>query len=81
MKSFEKAVLLFLLRHLFAGIVGAVVLATGLLWFDVAKLATLIGSSEYGITATVMLYAGLMLTFGSVSMGIGIMTMNEDTRP
>ncbi|CAO3351936.1 hypothetical protein GBZ48_21740 [Azospirillum melinis] len=81
MKSFEKAALLFLLRHLFAGIVGAVVLATGLLWFDVAKLATLIGSSEYGITATVMLYAGLMLTFGSVSMGIGIMTMNEDTRP
>lgn len=81
MKPFEKAALLFLLRHLLAGIAGAVVLASGLLWFDVARLATLIGNSDYALTAIFMLYGGLMLTFGGVSMGIGIMTMNEDTRP
>jgi hypothetical protein len=43
-------------------------------------LATLIGNSDYAVEAVVMLYASLMLTFGSVSMGIGIMALNEDTR-
>ena len=81
MKPFEKAAILFLLKHLLSGVAGAVVLGTGLLIFDVANLATLIGRSEYGLVATVMLYAGLMLTFGSVAMGIGVMALNEDTRP
>lgn len=81
MKPFEKAALLFLLKHLLSGVAGAVVLGSGLLWFDVARLATLIGNSDSGIVATVMLYAGLMLTFGSVAMGIGIMALNEDGRP
>ncbi|MBP2227995.1 hypothetical protein J2847_001277 [Azospirillum agricola] len=81
MKPFEKAAILFLLKHLLSGIAGAVVLGTGLLWFDVARLATLIGNSEYGLVAIVMLYGSLMLTFGSVAMGIGIMALNEDTRP
>jgi hypothetical protein len=80
MKPFEKAAILFLLRHLVAGLAGAVALASGLLWFDVAHLATLIGNSDYAVEAVVMLYASLMLTFGSVSMGIGIMALNEDTR-
>ena len=38
-------------------------------------------SSEHGLVAAIMLYAGLILTFGSVAMGIGIMALNEDTRP
>lgn len=81
MKPFEKAAVLFLLKHLLSGVAGAVVLATGLLLFDVANLATLMGSSDHGIIAGVMLYAGLIVTFGSVAMGIGVMTLNEDTRP
>lgn len=81
MKPFEKNAILFLLRHLASGVAGAVVLGTGLLWFDVAKLATLIGNSDHGLVAVAMLYGSLMLTFGSVAMGIGIMAMNEDTRP
>lgn len=81
MKPFEKAAILFLLKHLLSGVAGAVVLATGLLVFDVANLATLMGRSDNGIVAAVMLYAGLIVTFGSVAMGIGVMTLNEDTRP
>lgn len=81
MKPFEKAAVLFLLKHLLSGVAGAVVLGTGLLVFDVANLATLMGSSDHGIIAAVMLYAGLIVTFGSVAMGIGVMTLNEDTRP
>ncbi|CAO3416457.1 MULTISPECIES: hypothetical protein [Azospirillum] len=81
MKPFEKAAILFLLKHLASGVAGAVVLATGLLILDVANLATLMGNSDHGIIAAIMLYASLILTFGSVAMGIGIMTLNEDTRP
>ncbi|MBP2292449.1 hypothetical protein [Azospirillum rugosum] len=81
MKPFEKAAILFLLKHLLSGAAGAVVLGTGLLVLDVANLATLMGSSDHGIIAAVMLYAGLIVTFGSVAMGIGVMTLNEDTRP
>lgn len=81
MKPFEKAAILFLLKHLLSGIAGALVLGTGLLWLDVANLGTLIWDSDHWVVASVMLYAGLMLTFGSVAMGIGIMTLNEDMRP
>ncbi|AWK87346.1 hypothetical protein [Azospirillum thermophilum] len=80
MKPFEKAAILFLLKHLAAGCAGAVVLATGLLLLDVANLATLIWSSDHGVVATMMLYGGLMTTFGTVSMSIGIMGMEEDER-
>lgn len=81
MKPFEKAAILFLLKHLLSGVAGAVVLGTGLLLFDVANLATLMWASEHGLVAAVMLYVGLIVTFGSVAMGIGVMTLNEDTRP
>ncbi len=81
MKPFEKAAILFLLKHLLSGVAGAVVLGTGLLLFDVANLATLIWTSDHGLVAGVMLYMGLIVTFGSVAMGIGVMTLNEDTRP
>ncbi len=81
MKPFEKAAILFLLKHLLSGAAGALVLGTGLLLFDVANLATMMRSSEHGLVAAIMLYAGLILTFGSVAMGIGIMALNEDTRP
>ena len=81
MKPFEKAAILFLLKHLLSGFAGAVVLGTGLLLFDVANLASLMWASEHGLIAGIMLYVGLMVTFGSVAMGIGVMTLNEDTRP
>lgn len=81
MKTFEKEALLFLLKHLLSGVAGAVVLGTGILLFDVAHIATLIRGSDYGIVAAILLYSGLIVTFGSVAMGIGIMTMNDDPRP
>lgn len=77
----ERSALLFLLKHLASGAAGAVVLGVGLLVLDVANLGTLVRSSEHGIVAVIMLFAGLILTFGSVAMGIGIMTLNEDRRP
>lgn len=81
MKPFEKAAVLFLLKHLASGAAGAIVLGLGILILDIARIGTLIATSEHGVVATIMLFFGLIVTFGSVAMGIGVMTLNEDRRP
>lgn len=75
MKSFEKEAVFFLLNHLLSGMAGAVVLGFGLLLCDVANLRTLIFASESAFVAGFLLFASLMITFGSVAMGIGIMSI------
>ena len=75
MKPFEKEAVFFLLNHLVSGMAGAIVLGLGLLLGDVANLRTLILASESGFAATFLLFASLMITFGSVAMGIGIMSI------
>ena len=75
MKPFEKEAVFFLLNHLLSGMAGAVVLGLGLLLCDVANLRTLIFSSESVFAASFLLFASLMITFGSVAMGIGIMSL------
>jgi polyferredoxin len=81
MRPWEKHAILFLLKHLATGAVGAIVLATGILVMNVAGIGALVANSEHGIIAAIMLYVSLILTFGSVAMGIGVMALNEDTRP
>lgn len=81
MRPWEKHAILFLLKHLATGAAGAIVLATGILVTNVAGIGHLVANSEHGVIAAIMLYASLILTFGSVAMGIGIMALNEDTRP
>lgn len=81
MRPWEKHAILFLLKHLATGAAGAVVLATGILVMNVAGIGELVSNSEHGFIAIAMLYVSLILTFGSVAMGIGIMALNEDTRP
>ncbi|HRJ60685.1 MAG TPA: hypothetical protein PKZ97_03530 [Azospirillaceae bacterium] len=81
MRPWEKHAIFFLLKHLATGAVGAIVLATGILVTNVAGIGQLVANSEHGVIAAIMLYASLILTFGSVAMGIGIMALNEDTRP
>jgi hypothetical protein len=75
MKPFEKEAVFFLLNHLFSGMAGAIVLGAGLLLCDVANLRTLMLASENGLVACFLLFASLMITFGSVAMGIGIMSI------
>lgn len=81
MRPWEKHAILFLLKHLATGAVGAIVLATGILVLNIAGIGELVANSEHGVIAVIMLYASLILTFGSVAMGIGVMALNEDTRP
>lgn len=81
MKPFEKEAVFFLLNHLLSGMAGAVVLGLGLLLCDVANLRTLIFASESAFVAGFLLFASLMITFGSVAMGIGIMSIGLEPGP
>ena len=76
MQTFEKPLLVFLLKHVTSGAAGGLALGLGLLLLDIAGLRTLMGQSEDGIIAILLLYFGLMVTFGAIAMAVGIMTMN-----
>ncbi|QQP88279.1 hypothetical protein IGS68_19815 [Skermanella sp. TT6] len=76
MRSFEKTLVMFLLKHLTSGAAGGGVLGTGLLLLDIASLRTLMGQSDGGVLAILLLFFGLMATFGTVAIAIGVMTMN-----
>jgi hypothetical protein len=77
MQPCEKTLILFLGRHLATGAVGALVFGGGLLVLDVANLRTLLGQSESGWIAMLLLFFGLFVTFGSVAMAIGIMSLGS----
>lgn len=81
LRPHERRAVLFLLQHGLAGAVGAIVLGTGLLALDVAGLGTLVSNSSQGILAAAMIYFGLFITFGSVAMGIGIMSQSDGVWP
>lgn len=80
MKPFERQALLFLLRHLMGGLAGAAVVAGGLIAFDVANLRTLLLDSPDGWLGLGLLLFGLVVTLGSVAMGVGVMSLAEDGR-
>ncbi|MFA7430092.1 MAG: hypothetical protein WCZ23_08040 [Rhodospirillaceae bacterium] len=78
LKQHEKNVLDFLLTHLLFGTIGGFVFGVLLLWADIGGLRTLISGAEDGFLYVVLLFFGLFITFGSVGMGIGIMSLGED---
>ena len=76
MQEFEKPLVMFLLKHVTSGAAGGVALGLGILMLDIAGLRTLMGQSEDGIIAILLLFFGLIVTFGAIAMAVGIMTMN-----
>lgn len=78
LKQHEKNVLEFLLTHLLYGTIGGFLFGVLLLWADIGSLRTLISGSEDGLMVVILLFFGLFVTFGSVGMGIGIMSLGED---
>jgi hypothetical protein len=76
MQTFEKPLLVFLLKHVTSGAAGGLALGIGILLMDIAGLRTLMGQSEDGMIAILLLFFGLMVTFGAIAMAVGIMTMN-----
>lgn len=78
LKKHEKNVLDFLLTHLLLGTIGGFLFGLLLLWADVGGLRTLITGSDDALLIIILLFFGLFITFGSVGMGIGIMSLGED---
>ncbi len=74
----ERQALGFLLRHLCHGTVGGFVFGGMLLWLDFASLRTLIATSDNPLLYGFMLFFGLFVTFGSVGMGVGVMSLTDE---
>ena len=73
----ERAAIGFLLRHLAFGCVGGLVFGGALLALDFAGLRTLIFSADEPLMWLLLMFFGLFVTFGSVGMGVGIMTIGR----
>jgi hypothetical protein len=69
----------FLLSHLVGGLAGAIVMLVAILWSDFAGLWTLIRQSPDGVVVVLLLFFGLFVTFGSVAMAIGVMSMRRSS--
>lgn len=67
----------FLARHAAIGIGVATVFVGLLVAFDVARLGTLLFTSEDGLLAIIVLTLALGVTFGSVQMGFAVMLMSD----
>lgn len=74
----EREPLKFLAQHLCYGLAagatfGGLVLAT-----DLGHIRTLAMDSPNPVPVLLMLFGGLFVTFGSVAMGVGIMSLAKD---
>ncbi|MBW7852170.1 MAG: hypothetical protein H3C38_16870 [Rhodospirillales bacterium] len=78
MQKFEREALLFLLLHLAYGTVGGFLFGALVLWLDLAGLRTLAFNSGEPWLVLGMLFFGLFVTFGSVGMAVGIMSLGRD---
>jgi uncharacterized membrane protein YbhN (UPF0104 family) len=68
-----QTTLIFLFKHLLAGVLGGCFFATLLLYYDVSKLWSMISSTSDGWLVVVMLYTGLC-----ISMGWGIFSLAQE---
>ncbi|MBB4265085.1 hypothetical protein [Roseospira visakhapatnamensis] len=74
----ERHAVLFMLRHLAYGLTGALTFGVSLLGLDVGGIGTLVLASDQWALNLALLFAGLFITFGSVAMGVGVMSLAED---
>ena len=78
MTSKEREALLFLARHLCFGIVAAITFGGLALATDLGHIRTLLATSDHPGLVVAMLFFGLIITFGSVARGVGIMSLGRD---
>lgn len=78
LKPHERHVLDFLLKHLLYGTFGGFLFGGLILATDMGGIRTLAWNSDNTVLYMILLFFGLFITFGSVGMGIGIMSLGED---
>lgn len=67
----------FMLVHLLYGTVGALVAGALILLFDVGGILTLARQSRDSAIFIFLLFFGLFVTFGGISIAAGIMTLGD----
>jgi hypothetical protein len=68
----------FLGLHLATGLAVGVIVSSLMIWSNLAGLKDLLVEEQHPFVAIFLLYAFNALTFGSVAMGVGIMTLPYD---
>ncbi len=74
----ERAAITFLVRHMLFGIAGGLLFGALVLYFDIGHLRSLAGQSPDGLLTLGLFFFGLVVTFGSVAMGVGVMSQGRD---
>ncbi|MBC05516.1 hypothetical protein [Thalassospira sp.] len=70
-----RSIVKFMIEHTAYGGFGALVFGALVLFFDIGGIYTLAMSSRDAPIFIFLLFFGLFVTFGGISLGIGIMTM------
>jgi len=78
LRPHERHAIRFLLSHLAGGLIGAAVLLAAILAFNLGGVGTLVAESDSPVLGVFLMGFGLAVTFGSVAMGIGIMSLGQE---
>lgn len=78
MQPQEKAAVAFLVRHLLYGALGGFLFGALILLQDFGHIRSMALASEEPALWFFLLFFGLFITFGSVGMGVGIMSLGKD---
>lgn len=74
----EREALKFLATHLVYGLVAAFTFGGAVLGTNLSNLRTLALESAHPVIVLILFFFGLCITFGSVGMGVGIMSLARD---
>lgn len=74
----EKEPFKFLAKHLFFGVVAAITFGVLVLATDLSHIRTMLMEASNPGAVLALMFFGLIITFGSVAMGVGIMSLSND---
>jgi choline-glycine betaine transporter len=74
----EKEPFKYLLQHLFFGVVAAITFGVLVLATDLSHIRTMLMDASNPFQVLALMFFGLIVTFGSVAMGVGIMNLARD---
>ncbi|WP_143589511.1 hypothetical protein [Thalassospira mesophila] len=73
----ELKIIKFMLTHMMYGGVGSVVFGVLVLYFDIGGIWTLASASRDMPVFIFLLFFGVFITFGGISMGAGVMLLGS----
>lgn len=78
LNSKEREALRFLGQHLLYGLAAGFTFGGAVLYTNLGNLRTLALESAHPVLVLILFFFGLCVTFGSVGMGVGVMSLGRD---